>query len=154
MPNDEETRTADFARLAEILLTIEQELYRIVTNRSFLVPHSQEILFGVWEQIARLIERAIGLLRTRDVQWAPLENEGLTGAMLAMKYALFMQSVAAIRERVPFSNVLILGGSRRKRDALESFMKKTNTILGSLEKVLPFLGPVREYKEMVHASLR
>lgn len=153
MPNGEESRTADLSRLVEILAIILHVLRQLVTNREnreILVPESQEILSITWPEIEALIQRAIGLLREGIVNWEALQMAGLSGGMLAMKHALFMQSAAPFRA----SNILIRGGSLGRRDDLDRFMDKTNTVIGSLSKVFPFLEAVNEYKEMVHASMR
>jgi hypothetical protein len=157
MPNGEQSRTADLDRLIGILTIVIHVLGSLVTNsenRKLFVEDSQEVLVRGWPQVAALLDRAIGLLRERIVNWEALQFAGLTGEMLAVKHTLFMQSAAPFRERTIFSNVLILGGSRRRRDELDRFMQKTNTIIGSLSKVFPFLEPVGEYKEMVHASMK
>jgi hypothetical protein len=153
MPNGAESRLGDLNRLIEILLIILHVLRQLVTNREnreILVPESQEVLSTGWSEIEALLQRAIGLLREGIVNWEALQTAGLAGDMLAMKHALFMQSAAPFRA----SNILIRGGSLGRRDDLDRFMDKTNTIVGSLSKVFPFLEAVGEYKEMVHASMR
>jgi hypothetical protein len=153
MPNGEERQAADVGRLIEILAIIMQVLRQLVTNREnrqIFVPESQEILARGWPEIEDLLQRAIGLLRQGIVNLDALRMAGLTDGMLAMKHALFMQSAQFFSP----DKILAPGGSRRRRDELDRFMEKTNTIIKSLAVAFPFLEPVGEYKEMVHASMK
>jgi hypothetical protein len=152
MPDGQEKRK-DLDTLAEMLLVIQQELYRIVTNRRLFVRDSQELLLRVWGEIEAIIARVIGLLRQGEVEWTALENTGLTGTMLQVKYALLMQARQEAA-RVPFADVLIPGGSLRGRRGRDRLFQLMNSFLGSLAKALPILEPVKEYKEIVEGSIR
>jgi hypothetical protein len=142
----------DIATLIEILRSIDEILEWIVL-RSGLIQEEFQILFTrVWADTHARIGRAIEQLESveeDDRLYEELETHGLTGDSLRLKFEIG----SALGRRVGESAVRTDEGPRIKGFALKRLVKWINLILGSLAKVLPVLGAVKEYKESVELAV-
>ncbi len=126
--------TEDIKMLDEILSNIGSIL-RIIVNKKdeFIRPELTGSFPGPWTEVLSLLDEARKKLQSQDIDWEYVEGVGLTGVQLKFKHDLFMKD--------------------RLQRKVGRILRRANSILGSLAKVLPILEPVKEYKEQVEESL-
>lgn len=138
----EDGHAADKVILIEILVTMERQLFLIVSQPSDakLVKRSRfrkefaSFFPGPWRQVAGSFERARTMIQKDEVDWQYIEGVGMTGDWLRWKKRFFDETV--------------------KEGGVSRFLKVANSILGSLAKAIAPLEIVKEYKENVEAALR
>jgi hypothetical protein len=127
-------RQDDEKKLDEMLKLIRDELENLITKQINLFRVELKDRFpGPWPIVADRIERARD--GVKDLNWVYVEGVGMIGQELAFKYDLLKDEVQDGKGR------------------LKEFLKRADSILGSLGTVLPVLEPVKEYKEHVECSI-
>jgi len=137
----ETQREKDKRILVEMLVIVEDRLYRVVVELSHAAPQSKlkfrneyaQFFPGPWEEIKTRFDQSRQIVQGDDLDWQYVEGIGLTGKMLEWKKRFLDQVVEE-------------GGTTR-------FLKVANSLLGSLSTVIPPLEAVREYKEHVEAAM-
>ena len=136
MPNGNLTpeQVHDKRILISIVIDIREQLRIIVFQRQDLFRAEFRPYFpGPWHDVEARLGRAVNALETDDFNWEYVEGEGLVRDSLEFKRNMLTE---AIRERV-----------------ISRILKIINSLLGSLTRVFPFLGAVKEYKELVEAAV-
>lgn len=132
---NERNRKNDLAKLVVLLEMIEKELKKIVDKQEELFRKEFLKLFtrDRWVEVEQCFRKAKDMLYSQNLSWEHLEGVGMTNKNLDFKVSIFEES---IREGV-----------------VVRILKVMNSLLGSLSRALAPLEFVKEYKEMVEASL-
>lgn len=128
-------RKSDRLNLIACLDLVELQLHRIVFEQKDRFRNEfVEDFPGPWDEVKRRFEAAREQIRSDELDWRYVEGVGLTKSHLLWKRKLLEKAGR-------------LGVLRR-------FLSMANSFLGSLVGALPVLEFVKEYKEMVEASLK
>ena len=132
MPDD---RSDDKQNLIACLNLIETELRRIVFDQRerFRIEFRDDFP-GPWMEVQRRFDLVRTQIRNDDLDWHYVEGVGLTKSDLVWKRSLLEKAA--------------------RMGVLRRFLSMANTFLGSLSGALPIIEFIKEYKEMVEASLK
>jgi hypothetical protein len=127
-------REHDKRILITIVTDIRTQLEIIVFQRRDLFRKEFQPHFpGPWRDIEERLNHAVEALEQDNFDWVYVEGEGLVRESLQFKRNMLTE---AIKERV-----------------VSRLLKIINSLLGSLSRAFPFLGAVKEYKELVEAAV-
>jgi hypothetical protein len=153
MDTKENSTSLNINRLVEILRSIDETLAWIVLESRLIQDEFQEIFANLWNDTHERIEEAIRQLESVDSEdheiYQALKQHGLTGGSLNLKAGIG----SYFRRRVVESAEVEEGGPTILGFSLKPLVGWINLILGSLSKVLPILGAVKEYKECVELTV-
>jgi hypothetical protein len=133
---------ADRAALVDFLEQLRVVLSQLADGGERLLPKGAQIaeFRSAWTEIEAdgLFELAIERLRSREVEPA-LTDVGLVGSGLKPKLSGFRRTHGRLTKSLTWL-------------AVKPVLKWANVILGSLGKALPFLDPIKEFKESWEAA--
>lgn len=128
-------RSADKANLIACLDLTEARLSLVVHgDKKELRAEFRGDFPGPWNEVRERFELARKQIRNDEVDWHYVEGVGLTKSALIWKRSLLEKAV--------------------KVGPLRRFLSMANSFLGSLSGPLPIVDFIKEYKEMVEASLK
>jgi hypothetical protein len=135
MADEKDKRAEDKKLLIECLKMIEEQLQFIVFHlpEKFRQEFRQEFP-GPWEEVQRRFASARDQIEKDEIDWQYVEGVGLTSSTLKWKSDLLDKA--------------------RRGGVLRRFLDMANSFLGSLSGALPIVEFIKEYKDMVEASLR
>jgi hypothetical protein len=128
-------RESDKMALVECLNIIEEQLNYIVFHRGDLFRQEfRENFPGPWEEVVKRFQIARMQIENDEIDWRYVEGVGLTRSTLLWKRDLLRKA--------------------RQTGVLRRFLDMANSFLGSLSGGPPIVEFIKEYKDMVEASLR
>lgn len=142
----------DIARLRSLLRSIRALLSWLVQDSNF-VPRDIRGAFGeVLPLVQKRLDAAdnvIGSIKNTDNEvWRRLDEAGLTGIALNLKWMLWRRTGMAAAAAPPIAQVVPASRGFVARK-LQPLLKLTNSLLGSFLKAIPGVELVKEYKEGV-----
>lgn len=129
-------RSEDKKKLIECLNLIESQLHVIVFDQKekFRAEFRDYFPGPSWNEILQRFELARRAIENDDLDWEYVEGVGLTNKNLVWKRDLHREA--------------------KRMGILRRFLAMANSFLGSLGGALPMLEFIKEYKDMVEASLK
>ena len=132
MPNE---RANDKAALIECLNIIESELQHIVFEmRERFRKEFLEDFPGPWKEVQLRFDTARKQIQDDNLDWHYVEGVGLTKSTLIWKRDLLRKA--------------------QRTGVLRRFLDMADSFLGSLSDGLPIIEFIKEYQDMVEASLK
>ena len=129
-------RQHDKDLLIECLNMIEEQLRSIIERQreKFRQEFREEFPGPLWEEVGRRFAAARRNIEKDEIDWRYVEGVGLTSSALIWKTNLIRKA--------------------QKGGVLRRFLDMANSFLGSLSGGLPVVEFIKEFKEMVEASLK